>query len=145
MVNTRIVSRFTAPLPVGDGADRTIPGGPLYQAHEVLELLESGGSQAITPLTRKCLDDSQKWSLDKDDLLQLLKLAVRSGRFRGSEWCEKKHSGPWAACDAYSVIRMEWIAKAHKEIGMEYYIKFAIGTSGKILLLVSCHPSETRR
>jgi hypothetical protein len=145
MVNTKIGSRFTGSLPVEKGADRTIPGGPLYPAHEILELLASGGSQVITTWTQKCVADVQKWSLDTDDLFQLLELAVRNGRFRGAEWCAQKPNGPWAACDAYSVIRMEWIATAHKEMNMEYYIKFAIGKTGKILLLVSCHPSENRR
>lgn len=145
MVNTKIISRYTGPLPEGEGADRKISGGPLYQAHEVLQLLENGGGEAITAWTDKCVRDIQKWALDADDQLELLRLAVNGGRFICAEWCVQNPSGPWAACDAYSVVRSEWIQAMRREINTEYYIKFAIGKTGTILLLVSCHPPEERR
>ena len=145
MVNNMIVSRFTGQLPEGVSSDRKILGEPLYAAHEILELLASCGSKAIYAWSRKCNEDIQKWALDADDLLGLVELAVRSGRYIGAEWCVQKPNGPRAACDAYSVIRREWRAAAHKEKDIEYYIKFAIGKTGNILLLVSCHPSENRR
>ena len=87
----------------------------------------------------------KKLGFGEDDLPGLIKLAVNRGRFIGAEWCQQNPDGPWAACDSYSVIRREWIDAAYKEMDMEYYIKFAIGKSGRILLLVSCHPSEDRR
>lgn len=144
MVNNRIVSRFTGALPE-HGNDRKIRGGPLYPAEEVMSLLGNGGSESIITWTKKCTSDVQRWSLNDDDLFDLLGIAVYSGRFIGAEWCEQKPGGPWAACDAYSVIRKEWIPATRKEMDFEYYIKFAIGKTGKILLLVSCHPPEEWR
>ena len=145
MVNTRIISRHTGPLPERSSTNKKISGGPLYPAHEVLELLEKNGSQIIKTWTKKCVYDVQELAFDPDDLLNLVKLAIRRGRFIGSEWCTQSPRGPWAASDAYSVTNKEWIQAAHKEMDMEYYIKFAIGMTGNILLLVSCHPSGNRR
>lgn len=145
MVNTRIVSRYSGKLPLGEGVSRKIPGGPLYPPSEVLALLADSGSQAVHAWTDKCNRDIQKWSLDAEDLCELIEIAVRSGRFRGAEWCEQRPNGPWAACDAYSLVRREWMAFAHREMDMEYYIKFAVAKTGTVLLVVSCHPPEDRR
>lgn len=108
-------------------------------------LLTGLGAQAVRAWTTKCQRDMQKWSLDTDDLCELLHIALRSGRFRGAEWCVQNQNSPWAACDAYSLVRREWIANARKEMDMGYYIKFAIAKTGKLLLVVSCRPSEDRR
>ncbi|MYA66563.1 MAG: hypothetical protein F4X09_04575 [Gammaproteobacteria bacterium] len=70
-----------------------------------------------------------------------MRLAVSNGQFRGAEWCVQRDEGPWAACDAYTVIRQEWIAKAQKEMPFEYYVKFAIARTGSKVLLASCHLS----
>lgn len=145
MVNKTIVSRFTGNFPLDEGAPRKIAEGPLYPATEVLALLAESGAQAVSAWTRKCQSDMQKWSLDTDDLCELMEIALRSGHFRGAEWCVQRPNGPWAACDAYSLVRREWVAHARREIDMEYYIKFAIAKTGKVLLVVSCHPSENRR
>lgn len=143
MVNIKVISSYTGKLPVNE-FDRKIVTGPLYPEEEVLSLLNSG-SESIITWTRKCTADVQRLSLDDSDLFELVELAVRGGRYNGSEWCEQKPGGPWAACDAYSVIRPEWIPAAHKEMDIEYYIKFAVAKTGAILLLISCHPYELRR
>ena len=143
MVNTRIVSRFTGDLPVSE-FNRKIAAGPLYPEEDVLSLLNSD-AESIIAWTQKCISDVQKWSLDDSDLHELVKLAVTGGRFMGSEWCKQKPGGPWAACDAYVVIRSEWVQTARREMDIEYYIKFAVGKTGAILLLISCHPYELRR
>jgi len=137
MVNTRVVSYFTGDLPVND-FDRKIAAGPLYPEDDVLSILNSD-AESVTAWTQKCITDVQKLSLDDGDLLELVKLAVCGGRFIGSEWCKQKPGDPWAACDAYVVIRNEWVQAAHKEMDVEYYIKFAVAKTGAILLLVSCH------
>ncbi|MDO3377822.1 hypothetical protein M3027_06765 [Geoalkalibacter halelectricus] len=134
-----IVSRFSGALPAV-GADRTIPGGPLYPAEEVLKLLKAGGG-AVRVWTRKCAADVQQLALDPDDLIALVSEAVARGRFTGSEWCQQKPAGPWAACDAYALTRHEWVQASRKELAFDYYLKFAIGRTGTILLLVSCHLS----
>ncbi|EIC20338.1 hypothetical protein [Thiorhodovibrio frisius] len=145
MVNKTIVSRFTGDPPLDEGVCRKIAGGPLYPVAEVQALLTGLGAQAVRAWTNKCQRDMQKWSLDTDDLCELLQIALQSGRFRGAEWCVQHPNGPWAACDAYSLVRREWIANARKEMGIGYYIKFAIAKTGKLLLVVSCHPWEDRR
>lgn len=140
MVSANIVSRFSGTPPVA-GENRHISDTPLYAPAELLELLGRQGCDGITQWTRDCIRDMQKWSLSLDDALELIELAVKRGRFLGAEWCHQKPGGPWAACDAYSLTRLEWIDHAHREMNVEYYVKFAIGKTGQILLLVSCHPS----
>ncbi|HHF3183988.1 TPA: hypothetical protein ACVOYQ_001460 [Vibrio alginolyticus] len=83
----------------------------------------------------------QKWEFDQDDITELTQYAIRFGQYIDSEWCQSKADGPWAACDAYRFIRKEWNDNAFKELNVAYYIKVAIGKTGKVLLLVSCHPS----
>lgn len=144
MVNNRIVSRFKGELPE-DGGDRRIKCGPLYPKDEVLGLLDASGENGIHLWTQKCIDDQQRHSLDPEDTLRLVRKAVDTGRFLGAEWCKQNSGGPWAACDAYSVIERTWVPNAHKDMDFEYYVKFAIAESGAVLLLVSCHPSEERR
>ena len=139
MVSAMIVSRYVGTLPETDRSDRKISDGPLYPAEEFLRLLET--EQTVVPWTKKCAADVQNLVLDGDDLTDLLREAVSGGRFTGSEWCRQTPNGPWAACDAYSLIRSEWMDVVRKEIRMEYYLKLAVGKTGKILLLVSCHLS----
>lgn len=139
MVNNMIVSRYTIAPPSMGGGHRKIQGGPLYPAHEVLALIGKKGEQAIVPWTRKCIEDIQDLVLSQTDLIDLVHIAVTAGNFRGSEWCQQKPTGPLAACDAYSLERREWIALAHKDMDIEYYIKFAIAKSGTIVLMASCH------
>ena len=139
MVSAMIVSRYVGTLPETDRSDRKISDGPLYPTDEILMLLEI--EQTVRLWTRKCAADVQNLALDGDDLTDLLREAVSGGRFTGSEWCRQTPNGPWAACDAYSLIRSEWMAVASREMRMEYYFKLAIGKTGKILLLVSCHLS----
>ncbi|SEJ06527.1 hypothetical protein SAMN04244572_02616 [Azotobacter beijerinckii] len=141
MVSIRIVSRFSGPPSPDEAAGRKISGGPLYPEAEVLELLGTQGGAAVKAWSQDCIRDVQKLELDDDDLAGLIGEAVRRGRFRGAEWCVQKPDGPWAACDAYSLCRSEWIEAAGKEMPAEYYIKFAIGKMGPLLLLASCHLS----
>jgi len=142
MVNTMIVSRYAGDLPLDDGATRKIAGGPLYPADQVLGLVSGvGAAQAIVAWTKGCASDMQKWSLDAEDVCEMIRIAMKTGRFLGSEWCTQRPDGPWAACDVYSLARSEWIANAHKEMNVDYYIKFAISKTGKAVPLASVHPS----
>jgi len=138
MVNTTIVSRYSENFPNSD-TDRKITNGPLYPASDVLELLANPGAQSIKTWTNKCTRDVQKLNFDENELSNLLKLALISGRFIGAEWCTQKPNGPWAACDAYSVHRDERIPTSEKIMNIKYYMKFAISKTGNILFLVSCH------
>jgi len=145
MVNTIVASLHDERPPSGVGGCLKIKDGPLYKDSEVMAILESQGSRSVKLSTKKCVGDVQKLGLDSDDLLGLLNATMGNGRFIDSEWCELKSGGPWAACDAYLLKCKEWVENANKEMIFEYYVKFAIGKNGNILLLVSCHPPEDRR
>lgn len=144
MVNNVNISRFNGTVPDSVDANRAIPGGPLYPHEEVLTLLGEKGCNSLIPWTRKCKDDLQKYSMDTEDAMELVCRCLHNGQFLGSEWCKQNPGGPWAACDAYRVFVRQWVKAADKEMDFEYYIKFAIGKTGLILLLVSCHLSENR-
>lgn len=146
MVNNIIVSRFTGDLPTSDSpAARRINGGGLYDKLEVLGILGGKPSAVVIPWTRKCGEHLQKFNMDVDDAARLLELCMHQGTFLGSEWCQQKPNGAWAACDAYKVNYREWNQAAQKDFLIEYYVKFGINSSGKVLLVASCHPSENRR
>lgn len=140
MVNDKVVSRFTGVPTRGNGG--IIQKTPLYPAEEILRLLEERGTQAVTFWTRDCAKDVQNLALDHDGVIELIKEAVSAGRFLNAQWCQQKPGGPWAACDAYSVTRKEWIDAAFKFFDIQYYVKFALSKSGRLLLLVSCHASS---
>lgn len=147
MVNNTIVSLLKGDLPSEDSAAaRRISGGGLYDKQEVLRILAAGKpAKVVIPWTKKCGDDLQKFSMDHSDAAYLLNLCMRQGTFLGSEWCRQKPNGSWAACDAYKIHYREWNHAAQKDFLIEYYLKFCIGLSGKVLLVASCHPSENRR
>jgi hypothetical protein len=144
MVNNKNVSRYSGSLPESVATNRKIAGGPIYGPDEVLALLDETGSGCIRAWTRGCIEDLQKYSMDLDDVEELIRLCFRSGRYIDSEWCQQKTDGPWAACDSYQVTQRKWVNYAHKEMDFENYIKFAIGKTGQLMLLISCHPSEIR-
>jgi len=137
MVNTVNLSRYPGNPPKAD-VSRKITGGPLYSAEELLLILEKGVN-SFTPITNRCLVDLERFELSHDDINLLLRLCVASGRFKGSEWCRGNKAGHWLACDAYSVCRQEWITASSKYMTIEYYLKFAIGKTGQVILMVSCH------
>lgn len=139
--NTTNVSAYSGQPPSEAGSKRIhIEGGPLYAVTDVLALLDAGDEQTVL-WTRKCVADVQQLAYGISDIRALLKQALTGGQYLKSEWCVQKPTGPWAACDSYRLQRIEWIEHAHKEMHIEYYVKFAIGKTGKLLLLVSCHIS----
>ncbi len=137
MISKKIISLYGAESQE-IGEKREIQDGPLYDKDHVLRLLDE---EEIVVWTRKCLRDLQRWEIDLEDVAELIKTALDKGTFLGSQWCEQKRSGPWAACDAYRIFRSEWSHVAHKKILVEYYVKFAINRKGRLLLVISCHPS----
>jgi hypothetical protein len=143
MVNNVNVSCYNGTPPQVEDSNRKITDGPLYSPDELLILLEKG-EDALRAWSQKCIKDQQKYGLTLEDTLELIQIALQEGVFWGSEWCIQKPSGPWAACDAYRLSRPEWIQHAHKDMRIEYYVKFAIAKTGVIILIASCHPSENR-
>ncbi len=145
MVNAINVSKYSG-TPPSEGTDkraRKIKGGPLYSKEELLPLLINSSSTIIA-WTDKCKRNLQEESLDVSDVAQFIKVCLRSGNFKGSEWCKQKPTGPWAACDAYQIFVNKWLDTARREMEFEYYVKFAIAKTGSLLLTVSCHGPEER-
>lgn len=140
MVNDKIVSRFQDDPPknwsVGERSIST--GSPLYAPEEVLAMLSDSAS--IRPSTKDCIEDIQSLELDNDALAQLVIKAINFGRYRKSVWC-RLNDKAIAACDDYVVMDRVWNDAAYKELDCEMYLKFAINNNGKLLLMVSCHPS----
>jgi len=129
-----IVSRHKLNFPA-EGEILKIPGKcPLYGENEVLAV-----ATGASPWTRKCRNDVFNLGFDNQDLLEIIKLAVKTGTFKGSEWCQSKPDGPWAACDAYSVSRIETNEDTERKYNCSYFVKFCISDAGSILLTVSCH------
>lgn len=143
MVNNRNLSAYAGTPPEREGASRVIKGGPLYSPEVVLAVLARGPS-ALSLWTRKCISDTKRFDMGMDQIAQLVEHAVRHGAFKGSQWCASGTAGAWAACDSYQVFWRKWMPAAHKELTIEYYVKFAVAKSGQLLLLVSCHPPEDR-
>lgn len=140
MVNDKVLSLFCDNPPANwdDNDNRDIKGGPLYSAKEVNALLAD--SESIRLSTQKCSRDVQNLELDNEELALLIRKAVSGGRYRRSVWCRISNKAI-AACDDYVVIEKTWVEAVAKEMECEIYLKFAINQNGKLLLMVSCHPS----
>jgi hypothetical protein len=74
---------------------------------------------------------------DANDVAAVIS-ALKPSDYKDSEWCDNG-KGAWAACDAYSIRCSESIEAARKEMTVEYFLKFAIGKTGALVLMVSCH------
>jgi hypothetical protein len=132
MVTFIVVSEYSGgPIP-GDRVK--IEGGPLYSLERVQGLAVRPGGLFLW--TRKCLRDVANLTWDADDVASVIS-ALKSSDYKDSEWCDNGKS--WAACDAYTIRRREWIETARKEMTVEYFLKFAIGKTGALVLMVSCH------
>ena len=150
MVNTlKNISAYDGEPPV-NLKPRSIDDGPLYAKDKVLDALAR--NIVPIPFTKKCVHDLERFSLDlENDVPGLIREALTTGRFIGSEWCQGKAPKLVVACDAYSLYRKEWVPNAHKEMCFEYYVKFALkrpkdtSSEPELILIVSCHLSEERR
>lgn len=121
--------------PPREGDHRKIPGGPLYPLSEVQVLASQSG--ALNLWTLRCRNTAAGQGLDTGDVGTLIgELTERD--YRDSEWCENGR-GACAACDAYSLRRLEFMEKVGKSFTVEYFLKFAVAKTGQLLLIVSCH------
>ncbi|HAX20574.1 MAG TPA: hypothetical protein DCY64_09860 [Hydrogenophaga sp.] len=133
MVNFVIVSEYSGDPEPGDRIK--IGRGPLYALERVQALVADFGH--VNLWTRKCRHDVQNLGWDADDVAQILG-TLTTRHYIDSEWCDNG-KGAWAACDAYTIRRREWVEAARKELNVEYFLKFAIGKTGALVLMVSCH------
>lgn len=137
MVKSVNVSRHAEAPPEEPGSQgRTIANGPLYPRADVLAALDDRG---VSLWTRRSIADAQGLGLDEDAVEALVRDALHQGRYHKSEWCQQKPSGPWAACDVYLLTRLEWNDNAFRDLAIDYYLKFALAKSGRLVLTVSCH------
>jgi len=129
---------MSPPTQLGGGRVK-IEGGPLYDLVRVQTLVDD--PDAINFITEKCRRDLH--SLFDSDTKQVAELiqALRPQDYLDSEWCENGKSGV-AACDAYRFRRAEVIPATGKTISSEYFLKFAIGRTGQLVLMVSSHLSR---
>jgi hypothetical protein len=79
-------------------------------------------------------------NLFDSDLVQVADLirALTTADYIDSEWCENG-KGALAACDAYRIRRQETIPATGRSMTVAYFVKFAIGKTGRLVLMVSCH------
>ena len=135
MVKIFVVSEYSL-NPPEDGQGRVkIAKGPLYDLARVQRLATAGG---LNTWTDRC--DKAVYELFSGDLEAVAGLLgyLRPADYRDSEWCTNGRNA-LAACDAYALRRLEWVASAGREMGVEYFVKFAVGKAGQLVLLVSCH------
>ncbi|WP_440995029.1 hypothetical protein [Arhodomonas sp. SL1] len=126
--------------PPDEDEDRSIVGGPLYDAKAVLALTRA---DELAFWSRGAIRDAQKWSLEVSDVCRLVELAIRQGSYLGAQWCVQKPNGPWAACDTYKVTREEWLEAVRGTMPVTYYLKFCVAKTGTVLFSVSNHPEGT--
>jgi len=135
MVNKFIVSEYSSRPPTESGRVK-IAGGPLYDLARVQNIVED--ENRLFTWTEKCRKDVFK--LFDDDLTGLAGLiqCLKPSDYIDSEWCENGRNAI-AACDAYSIRRMEVIPATGRLMPVGYFLKFAIGKTGTLVLMVSCH------
>lgn len=108
----------------------------MYSLERVQSLVED--ENRLTLWTRKCQQDVHKlFDSDLERVAELIQ-ALRKDGYIDSEWCENG-KGAWAACDAYRIQRLETLLTTGKSVTVEYFVKFAVGKTGQVMLLVSCH------
>ena len=139
MVKIIVLSEYSTNAPTQLGIGRIkIEGGPLYALARVQKLADS--SECINLFTRTCIGEVHKlFGSDLEQVAWLIQ-ALDAREYIDSEWCENGKNGI-AACDAYRIRRTEVIAATNKPTTIEYFVKFAVGKTGKLVLLVSCHLS----
>jgi hypothetical protein len=136
MVKIVVLSEYSTSPPVELGTGRIkIDGGPLYDLSRVQSLAMGGGLNTWTDRCDKTIYELFGGDLDA---VASLMFALQSSNYRDSEWCSNGRNA-WAACDAYSIRRVEWVATVNKEMPIEYFLKFAVSKTGQLVLLVSCH------
>jgi hypothetical protein len=133
MVSFKIISEYSGGPDPGDRVKIGIV--PLYPLDRV-RVLASDPKQ-VRLWTRKIAKDVLNLNWSEVDVAELL-AELQPHQYIDSEWCTNG-SGAWAACDAYAVQRREWVSTVNKEMNMEYFVKFAIGKTGALVLVVSCH------
>ncbi len=133
MVSFKIISEYSGGPDPGDRVK--IGMAPLYPLERVRAL--ASDPKQVRLWTRKIAKDVRNMVWSEVDVAELL-AELQPHQYIDSEWCTNGF-GAWAACDAYVLRRREWVSTVNKEMNMEYFVKFAIGKTGALVLVVSCH------
>lgn len=138
MVKIVVVSEYSSSPPEVLGTGRIkIEGGPCYGLARVQALIQD--ENQLKAWTEKCRKDVHKWfDADLQRVADLIG-SLKELDYIDSEWCENGKSAI-AACDAYSVRRVETAPATGQTLRMEYFLKFAVSKTGTVVLMVSCHP-----
>lgn len=142
MVNVCLYTGEEPPDDTSDDVDRKIlRTEPIYAADTILELAEAS---RVILWSRGAITEAQKWGFDNDDVCELVMAALRTGKYRESVWCLRGNGSKrtWAACDVYTFSRVEEVSWSAQRQTMTYYVKLAIGRTGQMLLIASCHPER---
>lgn len=137
MVTFKNLSAYDG-VPPSEGGDRKIAGGPLYGLARIQALTEQPNSVKLW--TRRCVDKAADLGLDAPGVGGLIR-ELKEQDYRDSEWCENG-KGAWAACDAYTLTRNEYLESTGKWSRTTYFLKFAESRIGWLVLIVSCHTSN---
>lgn len=138
MVKRIVLSEYSSDLPNEPGRVKiaTRDGQPLYSLERVQALVADEARLELW--TRKCRRNVRElFDSDLERVAELIQ-ALRKDDYIDSEWCEDG-SEAWAACDAYSVRRRETAPATGSPVTVTYFVKFAVGKTGQLVLLVSCH------
>ena len=133
MVRFLVVSEYSGGPDPGDRVKIGVE--PLYSLERVRAL--ANDPKQVRLWTKKAAKDVLSLIWSEVDVAELL-TELQPHQYIDSEWCTNG-LGVWAACDAYAVRRREWVSAVKKEMNMEYFVKFAIGKTGALVLVVSCH------
>lgn len=114
---------------------RRVPGGPVYWLHVLQQQPAPDGLRLATRKCRKDVLERLQW--DGDDVWRAF-LALRAEHYRGSSWCQITDQF-WLPCDAYALP--DYDDGYDPEARIEIYMKFGVSSNGRLLLMVSCHPS----
>jgi len=137
MVRRIVLSEYISDPPDQPGRVKIATEGvPLYSLERVQSMVAD--ESCITLWTAKCRRDVL--NLFDSDLERVAELicALRPEGYIDSEWCENG-GGAWAACDAYRLRRLETAPATGRSVTVEYFVKFAVGKRGPVVLMVSCH------
>lgn len=137
MVIYKNLSAFNG-VPPAVNEERKITGGPLYELAKIQALTEQ--PETVNLWTAKCRRDAANLTLDTSDLGEMIR-ELTNNDYRDSEWCDNGKDS-WAACDAYTLKRSEFVERAGKWFSIVYFLKFAESKTGKLVLMVSCHTSN---
>jgi hypothetical protein len=135
-----VLSEYSSQPPDGPGRAKIVTACPLYALARV-QALVADETQLETQLflwTKKCRNDVHQ--LFDSDLAQVAELlqGLQASDYIDSEWCENGR-GALVACDAYRIRRREVALATGKPMTVEYFVKLAIGKTGQLVLMVSCH------